>query len=202
MGGPETPILRRSGPVDLDPERRPRMPITIHELPQGDLTRLAEIDRTEHVKVGYECRDGVLTSGPVDWRVPRWNPDPAHSFSVAAHIRAAAPVFAAGAVLLGAFDGAALVGLGILRHRLTGETAQLAFLQVDRGHRRGGIGARLAAEMIRRARESGARALYVSATPSESAVGFYLSLGFRPTTEVDRELFELEPEDIHMTRPL
>ena len=178
------------------------MPITIRELPSEDLARLAEIDRTEHITLGYQCRDGVLASAPVDWRVPRWNPDPAHAFSVAAHIRAAAPVFAAGAVLLGAFDGAALVGLGLLRHRLTDGTAQLAFLQVGSGHRRRGVGALLTAEMIRRARERGARTLYVSATPSESAVGFYTSQGFRPAGEVNRELFELEPEDIHMTRPI
>jgi ribosomal protein S18 acetylase RimI-like enzyme len=177
-------------------------PLTIRELPSEDLARLAEIDRTEHITLGYECRDGVLTHGPVDWPVPRWNPDPAHAFSVEAHIRAAAPVFAAGAVLLGAFEGAALVGLGLLRHHLTDGVAQLAFLQVSREHRRRGIGAFLTAEMIRRAKESGARTLYVSATPSESAVGFYLSQGFRPTREVNRELFELEPEDIHLTRPL
>jgi hypothetical protein len=44
--------------------------------------------------------------------------------------------------------------------------------------------------------------LYVSATPSESAVGFYTGQGFRPTEEVNEELFELEPEDIHMIKPL
>ena len=44
--------------------------------------------------------------------------------------------------------------------------------------------------------------MYVSAVPSESAVGFYRSQGFTPTQEVDEELYALEPEDIHMTKTL
>lgn len=44
--------------------------------------------------------------------------------------------------------------------------------------------------------------LYVSATPSESAVGFYRSMGFAPTTEPDPRLFALEPKDIHMIMAL
>jgi hypothetical protein len=44
--------------------------------------------------------------------------------------------------------------------------------------------------------------MYVSATPSESAVGFYLRHGFTPVADPLPELFELEPEDIHMARRL
>ena len=44
--------------------------------------------------------------------------------------------------------------------------------------------------------------MYVSATPSESAVGFYRSLGFEQVTAVNPQLFALEPEDIHMILPL
>jgi len=56
--------------------------------------------------------------------------------------------------------------------------------------------------MPRLAKEGGVHELYVSATPSESAVGFYLKQGFRPTAHVSQELYVLEPEDIHMVRPL
>jgi hypothetical protein len=48
----------------------------------------------------------------------------------------------------------------------------------------------------------GARKLYVSATPSVSAVGFYRNRGFELAEEVNKELFELEPEDIHMIMKL
>jgi hypothetical protein len=42
--------------------------------------------------------------------------------------------------------------------------------------------------------------MYVSAVPSESAVGFYQSQGFEPTDTPIPTLFELEPEDIHMVK--
>ena len=40
--------------------------------------------------------------------------------------------------------------------------------------------------------------LYVSATPSENTILFYLSFGCKLASEVDPELFALEPEDIHL----
>jgi len=48
------------------------------------------------------------------------------------------------------------------------------------------------------AREKGARPLYISATPSEKTVNFYLRLGCAVAGEPDPELIELEPEDIHL----
>jgi ribosomal protein S18 acetylase RimI-like enzyme len=76
--------------------------------------------------------------------------------------------------------------------------AQLVFLQVSDGYRRQGIASRLTAECIRMARADGAKKLYVSATPSESAVGFYQTQGFRLVDKPNPELYALEPEDIHM----
>jgi len=48
------------------------------------------------------------------------------------------------------------------------------------------------------ARERGARRLYISASPSENTVNFYLRLGCEVAAAPDPELFELEPEDIHL----
>jgi hypothetical protein len=44
--------------------------------------------------------------------------------------------------------------------------------------------------------------MVVSATPSTNTVHFYLGRGFEPTAEPLPELFELEPEDIHMEKQL
>ena len=75
---------------------------------------------------------------------------------------------------------------------------QLKFLHVSNGYRDQGLGRRLfnlaAAEASRR----GARRLYISATPSEHTIGFYLGLGCSVMAELDPELFALEPEDIHL----
>ena len=52
------------------------------------------------------------------------------------------------------------------------------------------------------ARRWGARRLYISATPSENTVNFYIRLGCFVTDEPDAELFAFEPEDIHLERVL
>ena len=49
---------------------------------------------------------------------------------------------------------------------------------------------------------AGARSLYVSATPTGSAVGFSLGRGCRLADPVHPELFTDEPEDIHLVCPL
>ena len=75
---------------------------------------------------------------------------------------------------------------------------QLEFLHVGQQHRGASLGRTLFEKALARARELGARRLYVSATPSENTIGFYLRRGCRVTDDVDAALFELEPEDIHL----
>ena len=105
-------------------------------------------------------------------------------------------------VVMGAFDGATLIGMASLRYRLTETMAQLVSLHVSRAYRRHGVATRLLHELMRLARLSKARELYVSANPSASAVGFYTRLGFAPTADVNQRLYDFEPEDIHMTLTL
>jgi hypothetical protein len=48
------------------------------------------------------------------------------------------------------------------------------------------------------AREAGSQRMYISSTPSSSAVGFYIAQGCKLAEEVDPELYALEPDDIHL----
>jgi N-acetylglutamate synthase-like GNAT family acetyltransferase len=105
-------------------------------------------------------------------------------------------------IVHGAFDGDRLVGLAAFRPHLTDTMAQLALLHISNGYRRLGIASHLFDEVVALAHQSGATHLYVSATPSESAVGFYTSRGFAWTRHPHPELHELEPDDIHMIKPL
>jgi GNAT superfamily N-acetyltransferase len=74
---------------------------------------------------------------------------------------------------------------------------KLSLMFVGRPYRRRGVANALLDELEEVALERGAAALYVSSVPSDSAVGFYLARGFRPTEPLP-EPFEKEPEDIHM----
>jgi len=177
--------------------------IVVKQLATNDIERIGEIDRTEQVTIGYNYLNGNLETEAVNWNIPRWyTHDETHAFSVASHIRQWKPMLEAGGVMIGALDNDALAGFAILRYRLTDKMAQLAALFVSKDYRRQGIAEQMVDEVVRLAKADGAHTLYVSATPSESAVGFYLSQGFQPTDNPHPELFALEPEDIHMVKPL
>jgi predicted N-acetyltransferase YhbS len=130
--------------------------------------------------------------------VPSWDPTGTGEFSVAAHVDFCAARVAAGGVLLGAFDDERPVGLAIVEPSFQPPMAWLAFLHVTRPDRRRGAAGALWNAAVRVARQGGATSMYVSATPTGSAVGFYLSRGCRLADPVHPELFALEPDDIHL----
>lgn len=168
--------------------------INIRPLRADALDKLGELDVTEEGDVVYVWCGGQLTTVPEPWRRPPMAQ--AKRERLVGEWRAGQET---GWAVLGALDGDRLAGIAALRPRLAGTVAQLHYLHVSRPYRRTGIGRRLVAEIIRRAREFGASQVYVSATPSVSAVGFYRSFGFAPVAEPHQDLFNLEPEDIHMS---
>ncbi len=176
--------------------------ILIQQLSPAEITRIAEIDRAEQITLHYGLKDGVLQAETVDWQCPAWTPEGDGPHSVAENINTWRPVVEGGGILLGAFDDDRLAGLAILRPNLTDSMAQLAFLHVSRAYRRQGVGEKLVAEVVRLAKAAGAQQLYVSATATGSAVGFYTAQGFTLTPHPHPELLALEPEDIHMIKPL
>jgi predicted N-acetyltransferase YhbS len=172
--------------------------IEVRVLPADRLSAIAEIDRSEHIDTIFEVRAGNLSSRAVDIDVPRWNLEGVDPHSVGAFRDDLAPILERGATLLGAFDGDDVVGVAIVEGRFDGDMAWLAFLHVSRTYRRLGVGSALWAEAIDLARMAGARSIYVSATPSGSAVGFYLARGCKVVTVPNDELYAAEPEDVHM----
>ena len=169
---------------------------TIRQLSETDLHLAQGIDVSEDGHRLYRYRNGELTTEAREWHRPAWD---------AAQWQDKLTTWAQVLrwdVVIGAFDGATLVGMASLRYRLTETVAQLVSLHVSRAYRRQGVATRLLHELLRLARQRKARELYVSATESESAIGFYTRHGFAPTAHVNPRLYELEPEDIHMTLTL
>jgi GNAT superfamily N-acetyltransferase len=170
----------------------------IRILEAEEMLRIGEIDRSQHVTQDYVWSPGGLELEDVDWHVPRWSVDGDHAHSVRGCLKAWQPFLGKESVIVGALDEEKLVGLAVYRPRLSADTAQLAILHVSNGYRRQGIGASLVEEVVRLARSNGATNLYVSAAPSRPTVKFYLKQGFRLAEHVNKELYEMEPEDIHM----
>jgi predicted N-acetyltransferase YhbS len=99
------------------------------------------------------------------------------------------------------FDDDILVAIAILDNKFIGKAndqLQLKFLHVSKAYRKTGLGKQLFELARNTARERGAKMMYISATPSENTINFYLRLGCEVTPHPDPELFALEPEDIHL----
>jgi ribosomal protein S18 acetylase RimI-like enzyme len=189
-------------PADGSRATSPGGEALIRRLDVSELTRVAEIDRTETIDAVYVQRGDRVEVVPGDRSVPPWDPEGTGEHSIAAQREAVVGLVASGAVALGAFKGDRLVGIGVVLAHLRPGAAQLAYLHVSDGFRGCGIGGRLSDELERLAREAGDTSIVVSATPSYNTVGFYRRRGYEPVAEPFPKLYELEPEDVHMTKPL
>lgn len=176
---------------------------TVRTLTAADVELVRGIDRAEHVDMQYAVVDGRLVEAPVFMAdIPRWDPDGTGQHSVAAQVAAYREDVERGGVLLGAFEDDEVAGLAVVVPSHRGDLAQLAALHVSRPFRRRGVAGALWDEAARIARAAGASAMYVSATPTGSAVGFYLGKGCRLADPPDPVLVAKEPDDIHLVCPL
>jgi predicted N-acetyltransferase YhbS len=169
-------------------------------LARDEIERVWEIDRSELVERVYRLEHGRLVLAPELHDVRGWPPGEAEKYTPI--LRAC---FDEGGWLHGLFEGEALIGAAVLAPRWLGrarDQLQLEFLHVGRGHRDRGLGRQLFDGACAEARARGAKRLYVSATPSQHTIDFYLRAGCALARELDPELYALEPEDIHLERAL
>jgi GNAT superfamily N-acetyltransferase len=171
-------------------------------LGRTELSRVAEIDRREHIDVLYDQHGTQLVARHGDWNASAWEADGHGEHSVAAQVHALEHYVDTGGIALGAFSSERLVGIAVVVPHLRPGIAQLAFLHVSALSRAAGIGSSLTEQLEQIARTAGDSDMVVSATPSENTVRFYLGRGFHPMAEPLAELFELEPEDVHMRKTL
>lgn len=172
----------------------------IRYLEREEIPLVWQIDRREIIEKIYYLRDEKLELVPEYFDMQGWPPGEAEHYT---------PIlldcFDRGGTFWGAFEEGRIVGVAILESRFIGanlDTLQLKFLHVSHANRNQGLGTQLLQLAVERARSLGARRLYISATPSESTVNYYSKLGCVPATEIDPELFALEPQDIHLEYPI
>jgi GNAT superfamily N-acetyltransferase len=171
-------------------------------LDRTELSRVREIDRRERIEVQYVQQGTELVARQGNWSSLAWDPDGHGEHSVKAQIHMLEHYVDAGGIALGACAGEQLVGIGVVVPHLRPGIAQLAYLMVSAPSRATGIGSRLCEQLDEIARAGGDSDMVVTATPTENTVRFYLGRGFQPMAEPLAELFELEPEDVHMHKVL
>jgi len=176
--------------------------VTYRQVRSHELSRVGEIDRSERIDMIYVQRGVELDAVAGDFSARSWLPEGEGEHSVAHAVEECERWLAAGGIAIGAFADGRLVGIGIVVPHVRDRVAQLAFLHVSDGYRGRGIGGRLSARLERLGRDRGDAVMVVSATPSANTVRFYRGRGFEPTANPLPELYELEPDDVHLEKRL
>lgn len=177
------------------------MMIDFKEMDIKEANKLRDIDRSEYVDFIYKMDNGQLTEvSNSGHECPGWT-DEMHEEIESRFVYE----LVNGGFAYGAYDQEKLVGFGVLAHKFRGlsnDQLQVDLMYVTKPYRRQGIGTRILKELSDEARNRGAKWLYISSTETRSAVSFYTSNGSVLTDQVDEELFEKEPLDIHMLKSL
>ena len=168
----------------------------IRLLKRDEISEIWKIDRREIVENIYVLRDGKLILQPDYFDIQGWPPEEAEHYT-----SILLDCYDRGGTFWSAFEKDKLIGAAVLESKFIGslkDTLQLKFLHVSRDSRKQGLGTTLLKMAVEEAKALGARRLYISATPSQNTIDFYARLGCVPATEIDPELFALEPDDIHL----
>lgn len=167
----------------------------IRQLERQEIGQIWTLDRSEVIDGIYYLEDGQLVLKPEHYDMQGWPPGEPERYTPILY-----DCFDRGGTFYGAFEGSEIVGVVVLESRFIGsaqDQLQLKFLEISKPHRKKGVGRQLFEKAVKRAKELDAQRLYISATPSENTINFYLHLGCM-LTEIDPKLYELEPEDIHL----
>lgn len=168
----------------------------IRPLTRSEVPYVWQIDRSEVINKIYYLQKGKLVLKREHYDMRGWPPgEPEH------YTPFLIDCFDHGGHFWGAFSGELLIGVVILENRFIGitkDTLQMKFLHVSNSFRKQGLGKKLFILAAEKAIELGAKKMYISATPAENTVNFYMRLGCVLASEIDTDLFALEPEDIHL----
>ena len=99
----------------------------------------------------------------------------------------------------GVFDDGNMIGFTSIQKRIQEERIVLEMLHVSQKYRGQGIGRKLFQQAKDKAKELGAKQLYISAFSSEDTIQFYKSVGCNITNNPIKKIAEEEPFDIQMS---
>lgn len=170
--------------------------IAERQLLRDEIEKIWSIDRSELIDAIYILEAGKLVLRPAHYDIRHWP-----SEEIEKYTPILVECFDRGGWFRALFDGSRLVGVAILDNRWLGERKdqlQLEFLYISQGYRGQSLGRQLFDKAKVTAHERGAKRLYVSATPSEHTINFYVRQGCTVMRRPDPELFAREPEDIHL----
>ncbi|WP_338803753.1 GNAT family N-acetyltransferase [Xenorhabdus griffiniae] len=172
---------------------------TIRQLSRQEIPEVWNIDRTELIENLYVQQRDQLILTPQCFDMQGWPEGEAEIYT---------PIlldsYDRGAFFLGVFaenENDKLIAVASVDPQWRGENddlLQLSFLHISKAYRGLGLGKQLFHCCIDFAKAKGAKGLYISSIPSENAVNFYRHIGCVLIAQPDIELYQREPDDIHL----
>jgi N-acetylglutamate synthase-like GNAT family acetyltransferase len=165
----------------------------IRSVKRKEINDIRNIDRSEIINQIYYYKNSKLILKNEYYNVTGWEPN-----NIERNIN---NLYDRGGSFFGLFQEERIVGIVALECKFIGsnnDQLQVVFLHIDKNYRKKGYGKILMNQAKERAKELGAKKLYISATPSKNTVDFYLYIGCKLASEINADLYQLEPNDIHL----
>ena len=161
-----------------------------------EIEDIKNIDRSEIISQIYYYNNSKLILKDEYHNVKGWKPN-----TIEQDIYKLYDLYDRGGSFFGLFHNGRIVGVIALECKFIGsnnDQLQVVFLHIGKHYRKKGYGKILMNKVKERAKELGANKLYISATPSKNTVDFYMYLGCKLASEINADLYQLEPDDIHL----
>lgn len=171
-------------------------PIEIRPLKLDELSLIYQIDRSEEVKRSYAHEDGELITKEIGHNIL----NDTHFWD--GHIGNWQEAVEKNALAFAAYKQGEPAGFTIVAMDTEPDATQILALYVSAEYRMSGIAKSLYLEALDATRAAQKKKIYVAATPTESAVAFYLSQGFMVLQGKNNNMMYLEDGDIHMGKDL
>lgn len=160
-----------------------------------DIQLFSGFDRYQDVKKCWRKEDGKWVLKDIAF-VEQWSIDE-YEFLV----KCLQNTIKQGGAVFGAFDGDMLAGFASLENDFwgsEGQYLQLSSIHISSNQRGKGVGKKLFSIICEKAKERGAKKLYISAHSSEETQAFYKALGCIEAKEYNEDLVEKEPCDCQL----
>jgi len=169
--------------------------IHIRTLKEDECHRIKEIDASQYIDKAWREVDGHRQLVAINYLDPDWP----NGFQE--HLDGLKDTLKNEGLVLGAFDGNTLVGVLSLKRPTFGRRNTYVLLDqlfISKNMRGQGIGHSLFFKAAETARLWNANKFYICAGSAEETINFYMTIGCQTVDELNQELYEQDPRDMHL----
>ena len=170
---------------------------SFREMNIGEAERISDIDAAYYIKNAWRLN---RETGEYELTEINWT-DETLPNGFEWHLDHFKKTIQGGGKAFGCFEDDTLVGYATIDSKVFGQEERYVLLDqlfVSNHYRNNGIGRKMVALCAEQAGLFGADKIYLCAGSSEDTIAFYKKLGCRAAAEIDKTLFEEDPNDIQL----